>query len=85
LYAALQPLRVPDGEVMFLNSGGLKVFDSIGFVVLIVFVAVLLTSVSLSAPAEHRYRAEEYSSVHAPMTPSAQRFDRSARPQLPRD
>lgn len=62
-----------------LKQGGLKVFNSFGFFALIVFVAVLLTSMSLSAPAERKPDAAEFSRVHAHMTPYSQRFEHLVR------
>ena len=60
---------------MVLNAGGLKIFNSFGFIALVVFIAVLLTSVSLSAPARHDPIVNEFGLVHAHMTPAVQRFE----------
>ena len=68
-----------------LKAGSLKVFNSFGFIALIVFTAVLLTSVSLSVPAGRKPVAAELSLVHAHMTPSAQRFEQLIRQHPPRD
>lgn len=62
-----------------LYTGGMKVFNSFGFIVLIVFAAVLLTSISLSVPAERKPEIAETSRVHEHMTPSAQRFEQLIR------
>lgn len=58
-----------------LKAVRIKILNSFGFVALVVFAAVLLTSVSLSAPAEREPRPEEYNLIHAYMTPTAQRSE----------
>lgn len=68
-----------------LKTGGLKVFNSFGFIALVVFMAVLLTSASLSVPAGRKPVAAELSLEHAHMTPSAQRFERLIRQHPPRN
>lgn len=60
-------------EVAVLNTGGLRIFNSFGFIALVVFLAVLLTSVSLSAPAGRTHAVTELDQVPAHITPSAQR------------
>lgn len=75
LRALLQRVRISGGEATVLKAVRMKILNSFGFVALVVFAAVLLTSVSLSAPAEREPRPEEFSLIHAYMTPAAQRSE----------
>lgn len=60
-------------EVAVLNTGGLRIFNSLGFIALVVFLAVLLTSVSLSAPAGRTHTVTEPQKVRVHITAPAQR------------
>ena len=84
-YGTPQLFRSSGCEVAVLKTGGLKVFNSFGFIALVVFMAVLLTSVSLSVPAGRKPVAAELSPVHAHMTPSAQPFEQLIRQHRPRN
>ena len=63
----------------------MKVFNSFGFLALLVFAAVLLTSVSLSAPAERVSCAVTSGPIHAHKTPAAQCPGQIVHPQPHRD
>ena len=84
-YGTPQLFRSSGCEVAVLKTGGLKVFNSFGFIALVVFMAVLLTSVSLSIPAGRKPVAAELSLVHPHMKPSAQRFGQLIRQHPPRN
>jgi hypothetical protein len=71
--------------VVVLSAGRLKVFNSLGFIALIVFIAVLLTSVSLSSPAERNPFVTEFSLAHTPKTPAAKHNKQPAYQQPPAD
>jgi len=73
------------GDKTTVKIVSMKVFNSFGFLALVVFAAVLLTSVSLLAPAERVSGTVTPGTFSAHMTPAAQRFGQIVHPQPHRD